>query len=89
MSEFQDDIPEEILSVLTTSTFKKLLSSQSIKIAEINAVSTLLLKAKIPFNLSFSTGTRRIASAVKFTIYVKPNTTIDIELQFESGSTSF
>jgi len=78
MAEYKN----EVLSLLSTSVIKKVLHSERIKISEVNKISTLLMKACIDFELSYTSGSNREAAAVEFSIYISPNTTLDFVIPF-------
>ena len=78
----------EIINILSAETFRKLASGDIIQIAEINAITSLLLKANIPFDMLFSPGNKRFAKQVRLIIYITPATTLSFNLQFEAGATA-
>lgn len=77
----------EIIEILSTGIFKKIIAGETIQIVEINAAIVLLIKTNIPFDLSFTPGDRRIAKEAVLRIYITPATSIRITIQFEAGST--
>lgn len=83
------DLMKGIEGVLANEAFKGLLCSGNVQIAQLNAVIALLIKAGIPFDLSYSPGTRRVAAAAELTIFVNPNTTLNFVLNFEGGGSIF
>lgn len=85
MAEF----PEELMSLFTKDVFKKLLYADSIKIGEVSTIVALLIKAHIDFDLSFSSGSRRDAAGVEFTIYIDSNKNLTFTIAFEPGATTF
>ncbi len=82
-------IGKDILKILSSEAFQKLTNNDAAKIAELNIVIRLLIKLQIPFDVSFSPGTRRTAAAVELTIYINPSTTIDFVISLDSGSGTF
>lgn len=83
------NMASEIIQILSTSTFKKIMDNDILTIKQINAATTLLMKSCIPFDLSFSPGTRREATAAELTIYITPTTTLCFTISFESGGSIF
>lgn len=77
---------DEIIKVLSTGIFKRVINSEVIQITEINAAISLLIKADIAFDLSFIPGDQRIAKTAFLTININPATTIRITIQFEAGT---
>lgn len=77
---------KNILEVLSTGLFKRIIAGEVIQIAEINAAITLLIKANIAFDLSFSPGDQRIAKEAILRVYVTPAASIRLTIQFEAGT---
>lgn len=80
---------KELLTILTSELFSKVYSSSNLKIAEFDALITLLIKAKIPFDTSYSPGTRRESEAAQLTVYINPNTTLNFTINFQGGESIF
>lgn len=83
------NINRELLTILSTDVFRKIANNELIRVRQLNAAITLLIRARIPFDLTFSPGTRRAASAADLTIYVNPTTTINFTIAFETGGSIF
>lgn len=79
----------ELKVLFAGDIFMALLGSNCVKIAQLNAAIALLIQAGIPFDLSFTPGTRRDAASANLTIYINPTTTIRFVLNFESGGSIF
>lgn len=84
-----DKINNELLTLLASQAFSNLANSKNLKIAEFDAIIAILIKTKIPFDVEYSPGTRRLAEAAELTIYINPNTTIDFTFNFQGGSSLF
>lgn len=85
MSNFSKNIH----TLLTSELFINLLNSQSVKLKELFALINILIKAEIPFDLSYSPGTRREAEAIELSIFINPTTTIDFVITLEPGGSIF
>ncbi len=85
MSLFNRDLEK----ILGTQLFCLLFSSDSLKIAELNLITNLLIKAKIPFDTTYSPGTRREAAAIELTIYINPSTTLSRVISLQAGGSIF
>ncbi|WP_034601434.1 hypothetical protein [Clostridiisalibacter paucivorans] len=83
------NINKEIFNLISTDVFKSLISSDLVTIGKLNAAINLLIKARIPFDIEYSPGTRREATAAQLTIYINPTTTINITISFEGGGSIF
>ncbi|MFZ5352501.1 MAG: hypothetical protein ACOZCL_07195 [Bacillota bacterium] len=59
------------------------------KIAELDAITCLLMKAGIPYDTSFSPGTRRVSAAVQLTIHISPTVRLVFVINLESGGSVF
>lgn len=79
----------ELKVLFASDIFMALLGSNCVKLAHLNAAIALLIQAGIPFDLSFTPGTRRNAASTTLTIYINPTTTIEFELNFENGGSIF
>lgn len=84
-----DGISKELLTLFTSQAFSSLASSKNIRIAEFDALITLLIKAKIPFDVEYSPGTRRLAESAELVIFINPTTTLNLTFNFESGTSLF
>ncbi len=83
------DFFKEFQILLTNKLFKAILNADIIKLNELFAIQALLVKARIPYDLQFSSGTRREAAAFDLTIYINPTTTINFVINLEPGETIF
>lgn len=79
------------LGILLESKFiSKLLNSSNLKIVEFDALLTLLIKAGIPFDVEYTPGTRRDSESALLSIYINPNTTLNLTFSFDgSGGSIF
>lgn len=75
--------PKEIMSLLATDTFIKLLGSSNIKVVELNAAIALLIKANLDFDLLFTSGTRRSNPQAILTIHINSSTNVDFNITLE------
>lgn len=87
--EFNPNIHKELESLLATDVFKTLVHSEFVQIGQICAAVTLLIKSRIPFDLEYSPGTRRLAESAELTIYINPTTTLVFVISLESGGGLF
>ncbi|WP_077369787.1 hypothetical protein [Anaerosalibacter sp. Marseille-P3206] len=74
---------KDIINILSTTTFQKLINNDCIKIEQLNAATTLLIKMNIPFSLSFSQATRESTKSIELTISINPNTVITFSIDFD------
>lgn len=82
-------IEKEVLTLLTSDVFSKLLTSNNLQIAQLNAAIAILIKSRIPFDVVFTPGTRRVAAAGQLTIYISPTVNLNITLAFGEGGNIF
>ncbi|WP_026476338.1 hypothetical protein [Alkaliphilus transvaalensis] len=80
---------KEVLTLLSTDLFKKILGAGNLPLVQLNAVLALLIKSRIPFDLEYSPGTRRIAAGLNLSIYINPTTTLSFTIPLEEGGTVF
>ncbi|RKD34599.1 hypothetical protein [Thermohalobacter berrensis] len=83
------NINKELNRILSTEVFQKIINNDIIRIRQLNAAISLLIKTGIPFDITFSPGTRRDAAAAELSIFVAPTTTITFLITFEGGGTVF
>ena len=80
---------KEIEFILASDAFKSIIDADVIKLCQLNAVLALLIKACIPFDVSFDPGTRREAAAIELVIFINPSTTLNFVLNLEPGASVF
>lgn len=78
-------INEDILNILSTSIFQKIIDNDFIKIEQLNAAINLLIKMNIPFSLTFDQATRSEEKSATLTITLNPSTSISFTINFEEG----
>ncbi|SHH68408.1 hypothetical protein SAMN02745135_01660 [Caloranaerobacter azorensis DSM 13643] len=78
-------INKDVLNILSTGVFKKILDCDVIEIAQLNAAIALLIKANIDFDVSFTSGTRRSSPTATLTIYINPTARIRFSFVFDSN----
>jgi hypothetical protein len=84
-----NDISKELSTILASEAFNNLANSKNLKIVEFDAIIALLIKLKIPFDVEYSPGTRRLAESAELTIFINPTTTINFVISFQAGSSLF
>lgn len=84
-----NNISKQLLKILSTEIFQSILNNDAIKIEQLLSTQRLLISAGIPFDLSFSPGTRRDDSGATLVIHVNPTTTITFTITLEAGGTIF
>lgn len=84
-----DCLDKDVLYLLSTSLFQKILNNNAIKIEQLNAITALLIKLNIEFTLSVSEGTRSSEQSATLTIPINPTTTIEFAIDLEDGTCLF
>lgn len=82
-------VSQALLKILSTEVFQRILNNDILKVEQLLAAQKLLLVAGIPYDLLFSSGTRRQVAAAELIIYINPTTTIDFTIAFETGVSGF
>jgi hypothetical protein len=82
-------IDNDLMTLLTSQAFSSLANSRNMKIAEFDALIAILIKTKIPFDVEYSPGTRRLAESALLTIHLNPITTLNFTISFEPGGSLF
>jgi hypothetical protein len=72
-------------SILSLDIIKSLLRANTLEISRLNTTIALLIKAGVPFDVTFNPATRRIESAAQLTIYINPTTTLSFTFEFDAG----
>jgi hypothetical protein len=85
----ENNINNELSTLLTSQAFSSLLNSRNMRIAEFDAIIAILIKTKIPFDVEYSPGTRRTAEAAELKIYINPTTTLNFTINFQPGASIF
>lgn len=84
-----DCLDKDVLYLLSTSLFQKILNNNAIKIEQLNAITALLIKLNIEFTLSVSEGTRSSEQSATLTIPINPTTTIEFAIDLKDGTCLF
>jgi hypothetical protein len=79
----------QLLSLFSWDIFRQMASNRAIPLCKFNLITNLLTEWNIPYDVSFSSGTRKEAAALQLTIHVNPTTTVVYVVQLEPGSTAF
>lgn len=82
-------INKDVLNILSTGVFRKLLDSDVIEIAQLNAAIAILIKANIDFDVSFTSGTRRSSPIATLKIYINPSSSVKFSFTFSSKTGIF
>ncbi|MGE5415832.1 MAG: hypothetical protein ACM3UZ_03570 [Acidobacteriota bacterium] len=82
-------VGQEVQTLLAMAPMRTLFSGLGVTLVEISAAITLLVTAAIPFDLTYSPGTRRIAPAFEMIVYINPTTTLNLTIPLTGGTTLF
>ena len=74
-----DDFQKEFINVLSCEAFRRFLSA-GIKISQLQTLLLLLIKYKIPFDLSYDPGNRRNELSIQLAIYLSPHSSINFTI---------
>lgn len=80
---------KDLETILGANLFKSLINNDVLKLAQLQAIISILIKACVDFDLTFTCGTRRTATGLELTVYINPSTTISFIISLEAGSTAF
>ena len=83
------NINNELNTLFTSQAFSRLLSSKNMRIAEFDAILSILIKIQIPFDVIYTPGTRRDAESAELKIFINPTTTLNFILNFQPGGSIF
>ena len=79
----------QITTLFTYDLFRQLANNEALPLYKFNLVTNLLTENNIPFDVSFTSGTRKQAAALQLTIHINPTATLVFVVQLEPGSTAF
>jgi hypothetical protein len=79
----------QLLTLFSWDIFRQMATNQVISLYKFNLVTNMLVSNNIPFDVSFSSGTRKEAAALQLTVHVNPTSTMVYVVQLEPGSTAF
>ncbi len=82
-------LDNQILTLFSLDLFRQIATNQDITILKVNAFITLLINYNIPFDTSYSTGTRRDSPGMKIVIYINPSSTLVLDVSFGGGVNAF
>ncbi len=82
MSKFNQSLE----SLLALDAITMLIKGNNFEISRLNTAIAVLIKKRIPFDLEFTPGQRRLAASAVLTIYINPTTTINFTFQFQEGT---
>ena len=74
---------KELGDILSIDLLQSIANSKKLKIKQLNALISLLIKANINFSLSFTPATQSEEATTSITIYLRPNVSLTIDLDFE------
>jgi len=72
-----------VAEILSSELFRRIMNSDCIKIAELNAAIAVLIEARIDFELTYIGGTSGTRPVAVLTIALSPITDISVEFLFE------
>lgn len=79
----------ELEAILGADLFNILIKNDVIKLAQLQAVISLLVKAGIDFDLIFTSGTRRTETSLELAVYLSPTTTLLFVIELDAGGNIF
>lgn len=74
-----DDLQKKFLNILSCEAFKNFMSS-GIKLNQLQTLLFLLVKFKIPFDLSYDPGNRRNEASIELVIYITPHSSLTFSI---------
>jgi hypothetical protein len=82
-------VNDKLVNILSSEVFRTALTGNLLQIEKLNVLLLLLIQARIPFDLTYSPGTRRLAAAANLTIYINPTTSLSFTISLEPGGSIF
>jgi len=82
-------IDTQIATLLSGTILQKVLNNAPLSHVEVNMLVAGLIAQNLPFDTSFSSGTRKTAASIQFTIHINPSATFVFVISLEQGSSAF
>lgn len=82
-------IDTQIAALLSGTLLQKVLNNIPLSNFDFNVLVAGLTAQNIPFDTSFSPGTRKAAASIQFTIHINPSASFVFVISLEQGSNSF
>ena len=79
----------QISALFSWDIFRRMAQNQPISLFQFNHITQMLVEHNIPFDTSFTSGTRKAAAGLQLTIHVNPTATMVFVVQLEPGATVF
>lgn len=80
-----DDGQKDFLKILSCEAFKRFMSS-GLKLSQVQALMVLLIKFRIPFDISYDPGNRKNESEIELEVYINPHSTLVFSIGAEIDS---
>jgi len=82
-------LDNQIMSLLSWDICRQIAAGEIISPIKFNMLCSMLVSANIPYDVSFSSGTRKEAPALQLTIHINPTSTLVLVCQLAPGATVF
>ncbi|HWI54530.1 MAG TPA: hypothetical protein VNT57_02450 [Desulfobacteria bacterium] len=81
------NIAKKFENLLGTDLFQALQSADVVDVAQLNAITALLIKLNLPFSLNFNQSTSEEVASAQLIITLTPTITLTLLLPFARGPT--
>ena len=79
----------QISTLFSGRLLQKVMNNEALTLVEYNFLTSALIANNMPFDASFSAGTRKMAAAIQLTIHITPTANFVIVIALEPGSNAF
>ncbi|MCL2352373.1 MAG: hypothetical protein FWC55_07575 [Firmicutes bacterium] len=79
----------QIMSVFSWDICRQIAGGEQIPLYKLNIFTAMLANNCIPYELSYSPGSRKEAPAYQLTIHINPTATLVFTIALASGATAF
>lgn len=79
----------QIMTLFSWDLFRQMANNQIIPLYKFNIITNMLVENNIPFDVSFTSGTRKEAAALQLTVHINPTSTLVFVVALEPGSNAF
>lgn len=80
---------QQIMALFSFDIFRQIAHNQAIPLYKFNLVTNMLIENNIPYDVSFTSGTRKTAAALELTVHINPTSTMVFVVPLEQGASEF
>ena len=79
----------QIKALFSWDIFRRMSNNQPISLYQFSLIMQMLVDVNVPFDIAFTSGTRKAAAALQLTVHVNPTATMVYVVALEPGASVF